>query len=92
MQRTIINCQTGQVIIEELSPEEESDRLKEIEAVQVVETEKRKVDAKRQLAKTLAELGVMTVNRGIFTDEDIADKQIEADEIIERLQSDLLPM
>lgn len=92
MQRTIINCQTGQVIIEELSPEEESDRLKEIEAIQVAEAEKRRAEAKRQLAKTLAELGVMTVNRGIFTDEDIADKQIEADEIIERLQSDLLPM
>jgi len=87
MQRVVINCQTGQVEVIELSAKEESDRLAEIELGRQQADIQRRVEVKRLLVKELAELREMKQNRTLFDDADIAEKQAEVD----RLQAELGP-
>jgi len=79
MQRVVIDCQTGQVEVIKLSIEEESNRISETEQAKELIEIQRKVEVKQQLVRELAELREMKLNRLVFTDEDIAEKQAEVD-------------
>lgn len=79
MQRLIIDCQTGKQVIEELTPDEESQRLKEIANNIALEKAEREKEVKRRLARELAELREMKAQKGIFSDEDISEKQKQVD-------------
>jgi len=81
MQRVVINCQTGQSEVIELSPKEESDRLAEIELSRQQEIIRRRLEIKRLLVKELAELREMRQNRTLFDDTDVAEKQAEVDRL-----------
>jgi len=87
MQRVVIDCQTGQVEVVELSPKEESDRLAEIELGRQQADIQHRIEVKRLLIRELAELREMKQNRTLFDDTDIAEKQAEVD----RLQTELGP-
>jgi len=87
MQQLIINCQTGQAEVSELSPKEESDRLAEIELGRQQAVIQRRIEVKRLLVKELVELREMKQNRTLFDDADITEKQAEVD----RLQTELGP-
>ena len=87
MKKVIVDCQTGQVEIVDLSPKEESDRLAEIEEGKQQRIIEHRVEVKRQLAKELAELREMKQNRTLFDDTDIAEKQAEVDKLQAKLTS-----
>ena len=87
MKKVIVNCQTGQVDVIELSAMEESDRLAEIEEGKQQRIIEHRVEVKRQLIKELTELREMKQNRTLFDDTDIADKQVEVDKLQAKLTS-----
>jgi len=87
MQRVVIDCQTGQTEVIRLNPEEEFERVKESERSKELAEIQRRVELKRQLIKELVELREMKLNRTLFNDTDIAEKQAEVD----RLQAELGP-
>lgn len=87
MQRIEIDCQTGEVKIFALSPEEETELVKEKEANRQREIAEQKKSAKRLLIKALAELREMKQNRDVFDDADLIEKQGEIDALKSRLTS-----
>lgn len=86
MNRVIIDCQTNQTIIEELTPEEEAKRLEEIVGRVRQDKARRREQLKRQLAGELAELREMQQQRQIFDDGDISEKQAQVDALKIELQ------
>lgn len=81
MQRVTMDCQTGQVMTIDLTPEEEAARLAEVEISKEQVRQGHKVETKRQLIKSLAELREMKLNPLVFTSEDIIEKQAEVDRL-----------
>lgn len=79
MKKLVVDCLYGKTEYIDLTPEEEAIRLAEIQAA-LEQVEKDKVkQGKRQLITALAELREMKQNKDVFTDEDIAEKEAEAD-------------
>ncbi len=91
MQRVVIDCQTGQVEVIRLSIDEESERLNEIEQDKELAENQRKIEAKQLLISALVELREMGLNRDLFTDKDIAEKQAEVDSRLAQLGQPLNP-
>lgn len=81
MQHLIIDCQSGKATIKDFTPEEEAARLEYITDAERLQKIQSKIELKRFLVKALTELREMKANQGIFTDEDIAEKQVEVDSL-----------
>jgi hypothetical protein len=85
MQRVEIDCQTKQVVIFELSPDEVAAITIERQQNEQREVmEQHKVN-KRLVVGKLAELREMKQNRDVFDTEDIAGAQAEIDKLKSRL-------
>ena len=91
MQRVIIDCQTGQVEIIRLNIDEEFERLNEIEQARELAENQRKIETKQLLISALVELREMELNKNIFTDKDIAEKQAEVDSHLGAITQPLNP-
>jgi len=90
MQRVVIDCQTGRTTIENLTPEEESARLVEITEHQRYQKVQQQGKLKRLLAKELTELREMQLQRQIFDDKDLEEKQRKISSLKEKLTKTLL--
>lgn len=85
MQKVEISCRSRRPVYTNLSPEEEIDRLQEIEREKTRQAVEVRKTLKRQLLVALTELREMRQNRDIFSDEDLAEKQAEIDKLKARL-------
>ncbi len=77
MQKLVVDCSGGKIEYIELTPDEESQRLVEIQAgLDKAEKDRIKND-KQRLLTALVELREMKLNKDVFTDEDVAEKEFE---------------
>lgn len=81
MQRVIIDCQSRKEIVEEMTPEEVSIRLAEIESFRKDKEKERKKEIKNKLLQALLEIQEMKSNPLIFSSQDIAEKQAIIDDL-----------
>jgi hypothetical protein len=85
MQRVEIDCQTKQVTIVELSPDEVDAVTVERQQNEQRELIEQRKANKQQIIGKLVELREMKQNRDIFDEGDIAGLQAEIDELKSRL-------
>ena len=79
MRRLIIDCSKKEEVWQDLTPQEESVRVAEIQAAQL-ELDRQKVKDKRKaFLRASTELREMRQNRDVFSDAEIAEKQAELD-------------
>ena len=83
MRRLIIDCYKKEEAWQNLTAQEEAVRLAEIQATQL-ELDRQKVkDKHRAFLRVSIELREMKQNKDVFTDIEIAEKQIELDSLRE---------
>lgn len=85
MQKVEISCRSRRPVYTNLSPEEEIDRLQEIEREKTRQAVEVRKTLKRQLLVALTELREMRQSRDVFDDDDLAEKQAEIDKLKARL-------
>ena len=85
MRRLIIDCQKKEETWQELTSQEEVERLVETERAKAEKRAEDRKTAKAQLVRALAELREMKLNVAIFDIQDITAKQSEVDRLKDKL-------